>query len=150
MVAADLIIPDLFASSKKQAFRVLADRVAQSLRIKPEELLEALLARERIGSTGIGEGVAIPHLKVDNLQKTFGVLVHLDSPVDYESEDGQPVDIIFLLLVPAGSRTTEHLKTLAHVARFLKDKQVCAELRTAKDQNRIAEIVGTWAKTAAA
>ncbi len=86
-------------------------------------------ARERIGTTGIGGGVAIPHVKVPGVSRTYGVLARMHAPLDYDAIDGEPVDIIFMLLAPAESKTTQHLKVLAQMSRFLKDSTMVAALR---------------------
>lgn len=149
MLEVDLIIPNLCVSSKKQVFYNLAEGASRLIRMPPEALLDALLAREKIGITSIGGGVAIPHIRIENLQKTYGVLARLEKPIDYDATDGAPVDIVLFLMAPAGNRTTEHLKALAYAVRFLKDQDVCASLRAAADQIRLQDIIKNWVKTAA-
>ena len=87
-----------------------------------------LMQREKLGSTGVGNGVAIPHGKLPKLDKLFGLFARLDRPVDFEALDGQPVDLIFLLLAPEGAGA-DHLKALARVARLLRDPEVARKLR---------------------
>lgn len=150
VIAADLIIANLSATSKKQAFRAIADQTALLFSGQPEDLLNALMERERIGTTGIGCGVAIPHVKVGGVDRTYGVLVRLTKAVDYEAIDEQPVDIIFMLLAPAESKTTQHLKMLALMSRFLKDKETCAAIRATTDESVIAALLRDWSKSQAA
>lgn len=150
MISADLILPDLRATSKKQAFRAIAEAVAPLAGGDAEAVFDALMARERIGSTGIGGGVAIPHVKLECVDRIFGVLARLDAPVDYDAIDGAPVDLIFTMLVPAASRTTQHLKVLAHVSRFLKDARTCEALRGTQEQKKIAELLIEWSRSQAA
>jgi PTS system nitrogen regulatory IIA component len=150
MIAVDLILPNLKATSKKQAFQAIATETAALYNGSADRLLAALLDRERIGSTGIGRGAAIPHVKVDDVKRIYGVLVRLETPVDYEAIDDQPVDIIFMLLAPSDSKTTQHLKTLAYISRFLKDQKTCAALRGMSDSSLIAALLDDWAKTQAA
>jgi PTS system nitrogen regulatory IIA component len=150
MITADLIIPDLKATSKRQAFRQLAEATVPLFGGNPENVLDALLDRERIGSTGIGCGVAIPHIKLAHVKKMYGILARLDKPVDYDAIDSKPVDLIFMLVAPADSKTTQHLKMLAHVSRLLKDTRTCNAIRGTCDQSKITELLDQWAKTAAA
>jgi len=95
-----------------------------------EAINEALMAREQLGSTGVGEGVAIPHGKIDGLSKIVGVLARLEEPVDFDAVDDQPVDLLFLLLAPEAA-TAAHLKALAKVTRLLRDENARAALRGA-------------------
>jgi PTS system nitrogen regulatory IIA component len=150
MISADLIIPDLKATSKRQAFRQLAEATVGIFGGNPENVLDALLDRERIGSTGIGCGVAIPHIKLGHVKKMYGVLARLDKPVDYDAIDAKPVDLIFMLVAPADSKTTQHLKMLAHISRLLKDARTCEAIRGTCEQAQIAELLNQWAKTQAA
>lgn len=146
VIGADLVIGNLLASSKRQAFRHIAERTAMLFDGDSDALLNALLERERIGTTGIGGGVAIPHVKVAGVARSYGVMVRLATPVDYDALDGQPVDIIFMLLAPAESKTTQHLKVLAQMSRFLKDANVCNAIRDTADESVINEIIGRWVK----
>lgn len=150
MINADLIIPALEATSKKQAFRAIAEEISEQIGGDTDDLLTALLDRERIGTTGIGAGVAIPHIKIAGAERMYGVLVRLETPVDYDAIDNMPVDIIFMLLAPAESKTTQHLKMLAHISRFLKDSKTCAALRGARETETLSAVLSEWAKEQAA
>lgn len=150
MITADLIIPNLTASSKKKAFRAIAEEIAETIGGNPDDLLNALMDRERIGTTGIGCGVAIPHIKVPDTDRMYGVLVRLEEPVDYDAIDGAPVDIIFMLLAPSESKTTQHLKMLAQISRFLKDEKTCTALRAAAEAEHITDLLTAWAESQAA
>lgn len=150
MISADLILPDLRATSKKQAFRSMAEAVAPLVGSTAEAVFDALMARERIGTTGIGGGVAIPHVKLEGLENIFGVLARLDSPVDYDAIDGGPVDLIFMMLVPAESKTTQHLKVLAQISRFLKDCDTCETLRGCTERKKIEDLIAEWTRSQAA
>lgn len=150
MISADLIIPALEATSKKQALRAIAEEVAGNIGGHADDLLSALLDRERIGSTGIGQGVAIPHVKIPGADKMYGVLVRLETPVDYDAIDNLPVDIIFMLLAPAESKTTQHLKMLAQISRFLKDARTCSALRAVREAEALSAILDEWARAQAA
>lgn len=129
----DSVVPALRARAKKQ---VLQELSAQAVRRLPgldeREVFETLLQRERLGSTGIGDGVAIPHGKLPGLDRLFGLFARFDRPVDFEALDGQPVDIAFLLLAPEGAGA-DHLKALAQVARILREPGMLAHIRAARD-----------------
>lgn len=146
MISADLILADLEATSKKQVFRHLAERTAALFEGDAEALQAALFDREKIGPTGIGDGVAIPHIKACGITRMYGVLARLQSPVDFDALDGVGVDIIFMLLAPAESKTTQHLKTLALISRFLKDTGIRRNIREAKSEDDIARLVLDWAE----
>jgi PTS system nitrogen regulatory IIA component len=130
---ADLIVPDrvivpMHVSDKAQLLRELSRRTARLMPIDPQAIVDALQAREALGSTGIGHGIAVPHARMKGLQQMFGLFARLERPIDFDAIDGQPVDLVFLLLVPdrAGN---EHLAALATVARQLRDRNVAAQLR---------------------
>ena len=128
LIDAECIIPKLSASSKKQALRELSQCAAEHTGQLQQEIFDALLERERLGTTGVGGGVAIPHGKLDGLEHLYGLFARLETPIDFESIDEQPVDLIFLLLAPE-SAGVDHLKTLSRVSRLLRDKAVCEKLR---------------------
>lgn len=144
VIQADMIIGNLSATSKRQAFRAIAERTALMFGGDPDSLLTALLERERIGTTGIGGGVAIPHVKVPGVTRTYGVLVRMHTAIDYDAIDGEAVDIVFMLLAPAESKTTQHLKVLAQMSRFLKDGDMVTALRATRDESVIAGLVRSW------
>ncbi|AWN34916.1 PTS IIA-like nitrogen regulatory protein PtsN [Methylobacterium radiodurans] len=133
----DSVVPALRARAKKQ---VLQELSAQAVRRLPgldeREVFETLLQRERLGSTGIGDGVAIPHGKLPGFDRLFGLVARLDKPVDFESLDGQPVDIAFLLLAPEGAGA-DHLKALAQVARVLREPGILERIRAARDASAL-------------
>jgi PTS system nitrogen regulatory IIA component len=112
------------------------------------EIFDALLQRERLGSTGIGNGIAIPHGKLASLDHLFGVFARLEKPVDFEALDGEPVDLVFLLLAPEGAGA-DHLKALAKVARALRDPAIAQKLRKTKDAAALFALL-TQAPTASA
>jgi len=133
MNIADLITPqsviaNFRVSSKKQALQELAKKAA-SLVGQPEKLVfDVLSERERLGTTGVGLGIAIPHGKLPGLDRMTGLFARLDKPVDFEAIDNQPVDLVFLMLAPEDAGA-DHLKALARVSRLLRDRAVCAKLR---------------------
>ena len=133
MEIADLITPrsvvaQLRATNKKQALQELAKRAATMTGIQERMIYDVLIERERLGSTGIGMGIGIPHGRLPGLDTLCGVFARLDRPVPFDAIDDQPVDLIFLLLAPEGAGA-DHLKALARVSRLLRDRTVCEKLR---------------------
>jgi len=133
MEIADLLSPksviaNLRATSKKQALQELAKRAAELTGLHERQVFDVLLERERLGTTGVGNGIAIPHGKLPTLDRLYGLFARLERPINFESIDEQPVDLIFLLLAPE-SAGADHLKALARVSRLLRDKAVCEKLR---------------------
>jgi PTS system nitrogen regulatory IIA component len=134
------VIHNLRATSKKQALQDLAHRI-QELNGLPERMVfDVLMDRERLGTTGIGNGIAIPHGKPAGIEKLIGVFARLERSIDFESIDEQPVDLIFLLLAPE-SAGADHLKALARVSRLLRDKTVCDKLRTADSADALYAVL---------
>ena len=128
LVATNAIIPALKVTSKKQVLAELAVKAAELSGQNERAILEILQQREKLGSTGVGNGIAIPHGKLPKLGKLFGLFARLERPVDFEALDGQPVDLVFLLLAPEGAGA-DHLKALARVARLLRDADIARKLR---------------------
>jgi PTS system nitrogen regulatory IIA component len=121
---------DVRASDKTRLLQELARRAAATLDLAPERIAAEILKREELGSTGTGGGVAIPHARIQGLNRSFGILARLNKPVDFEAIDGRPVDLVFLLLLPANP-VGEQLKALASVARKLRDPASLRSLRSA-------------------
>lgn len=130
LVTPAAVIAALKATSKKQALQELARRAAELTGEHERAIFDVLLERERLGTTGVGDGVAIPHGKLPNLKKLVGMFARLERPIDFEAIDEQPVDLIFLLLAP-GTAGADHLKALARVSRLLRDRSTCEKLRGA-------------------
>lgn len=124
------------ASSKRQALHLVADVAAETLGLTTERVLEALLEREALGSTGLGSGVAVPHARVPGLTRVTGVFVRLDAPVAYGSVDDQPVDLMFALFAPPAAGA-EHLRALAAVSRALRSSEMRERLRQAHTADAI-------------
>lgn len=122
------IIAGMRATSKKQVLQELAKAAGRLTGENDRAIFEILLDRERLGSTGVGRGVAIPHGKLASLSGIFGLFSKLQRPVDFDAIDDQPVDLVFLLLAPEASGA-EHLKALAKVSRLLRDERLCEKLR---------------------
>jgi PTS system nitrogen regulatory IIA component len=136
LIAPAAIIPALKVNGKKQAIQELAARAAELTGQSERAILEVLLQREKLGSTGVGNGIAIPHGKLPKLGRLFGLFARLERPIDFEALDGQPVDLVFLLLAPEAAGA-DHLKALARVARLLRDPEVTRKLRESGDADAI-------------
>ncbi len=132
LISAESVIPNLRASSKKQALQDLARRAGDITGLHERAIFDVLMERERLGTTGVGNGIAIPHGKMANLDRLYGLFARLEHSVDFQSIDEQPVDLIFLLLAPE-SAGADHLKALARVSRLLRDGSVCEKLRGTND-----------------
>lgn len=134
------VLPALRATGKKQALQELSAHAARLSGLDEGVIFEALLQRERLGSTGIGEGIAIPHGKLAGLTRIFGLAARLEKPIDFEALDGQPVDILFLLLAPEGAGA-DHLKALARVARVLREPGVVERVRATRDREALYSVL---------
>lgn len=128
LVSLQSVIANLRATSKKQALQELARRAAELTGLHERAVFDVLLERERLGTTGVGNGIAIPHGKLANIDRLYGLFARLEKPINFDSIDEQPVDLIFLLLAPE-SAGADHLKALARVSRLLRDKPMCEKLR---------------------
>jgi PTS system nitrogen regulatory IIA component len=154
MEISDLITPGsifskLPATSKKQALQELAKRASDISELNERVIFDALIERERLGTTGVGNGIAIPHGKLAGLDRLHGLFARLDKPIEFDSIDEQPVDLIFLLLAPecAGA---DHLKALARVSRLLRDRPTCEKLRGSEDPDALYALLVETARDAAA
>lgn len=128
LISPDAVIASLRATSKKQALQELARKAADLTGLEERRIFDVLLERERLGTTGVGNGIAIPHGKLPELTRLYGIFARLDKPIDFDSIDDEPVDLIFLLLAPE-SAGADHLKALARVSRLLRDRTICSKLR---------------------
>ncbi|MEI6882700.1 MAG: PTS IIA-like nitrogen regulatory protein PtsN [Bacteroidota bacterium] len=146
LLAAEAIMPSLKASSKKQALQEIAERTALLTGLSAREVFDILLQRERLGSTGVGGGIAIPHGKLPHFDRLFALFARLEKPVDFDAADGQPVDLLFMLLTPE-SAGADHLKALARIARLMRDPAVIQKLRTTRDAAGLFSILSMPATT---
>ena len=140
LVAPNAVVPALKANNKKKAIQELAARAAKLSGQNERAILEVLMQREKLGSTGVGNGVAIPHGKLAKLGQVFGLFARLERAVDFEALDGQPVDLVFLLLAPEGAGA-DHLKALARVARLLREAEVVTRLRETRDADALYAVL---------
>jgi PTS system nitrogen regulatory IIA component len=139
-LSPEAVTPALRAATKKQALHELAAHAARLTGLEERRVFETLLQRERLGSTGIGEGIAIPHGKLPELERLFGLIARLERPIDFEALDAQPVDIIFLLLAPEGAGA-DHLKALARVARILREPGAPERIRATRDADALYAVI---------
>ncbi len=128
LITSDCVIANLRAANKKQVLQELARKASSLTGQSEDSIYEVLAERERLGTTGIGHGIAIPHGKLPGLDRVYGVFARLERPIDFDAIDDQPVDLIFLLLAPANSGS-DHLKALAKVSRMLRDRRLCEKVR---------------------
>ena len=148
LVSPNAIIPAMKVNGKKQALQEIAAKAASLTGQNEKAILEILLQREKLGSTGVGNGVAIPHGKLPKLGNVFGLFARLERPVDFDALDGQPVDLVFLLLAPEGAGA-DHLKALARVARLLRDPEVARKLRASNGAEALYAVLAMPSATAA-
>jgi len=154
LFALDCLITDLHAVSKKQLFQEMAEIAIKcgavgAEAVKCRDIVSAVSERERLGSTGVGYGVAIPHAKLEGLSAVSAVFARLETPLDYESIDEQPVDLVVLLLAPANANR-DHLKALAQVSRLLRREDVRDKLRTAPNKEALHVLLTEDRKASAA
>jgi PTS system nitrogen regulatory IIA component len=131
-------------SSKKRLFEIISERVNSDFPdLSSRSVFSRLLAREKMGSTGLGHGIAIPHCRVENVSKIVGVMLTLDHPIDFEAPDNQPVDIVFALLVPEDEQQ-EHLNALAKLASLFNESEFCSAVRKARSKEDLRLVLLEW------
>jgi PTS system nitrogen regulatory IIA component len=149
ILSANRIDADMGAANKKALFQQLAAAAARQTGLTSKAIAAALAARERIGSTGFGGGTAIPHAKVEGLEQVYGYFARLNAPIDFQSVDELPVDIVFLILSPPDAGA-DHLKALAGVSRTLRDRALVDKLRGARSRDALfALLTGAEGRNAA-
>ncbi|MEC9345074.1 MAG: PTS IIA-like nitrogen regulatory protein PtsN [Pseudomonadota bacterium] len=136
LVTPDCVVFDLRAGSKKQVLQELARLAATQTGLHERVIFDVLLERERLGSTGVGDGVAIPHGRIQELSRLGGMFARLKQPVEFDAIDGKPVDLVFLLLAPQ-SAGADHLKALSRISRLLRDREVREKLRGARSADAL-------------
>ena len=144
LLTSDRILCGADSTSKKKLLETLADMLAKDLpELDVSTVFESLLHRERLGSTGIGHGVAIPHGRLPGLTNAIGALIILNTGIDYDAPDQQPVDLLFALIVPEES-TEEHLQILATLAQSFSSEETADRLRQCKDNDQVLMVTGQW------
>ena len=149
LLTQDGTIANLKVTSKKQALQEMARRAADICGLDERIIFDVLLERERLGTTGVGNGIAIPHGKLADLDRLYGVFARLEQPVNFDAIDEQPVDLIFLLLAPE-TAGADHLKALARISRLLRDSKICKKLRGSDDAEAIYALLTDSADSRAA
>jgi PTS system nitrogen regulatory IIA component len=153
LISPETVIANLRVATKKQLLQELARRATEMVGartgIAERDIYNVLVERERLGTTGVGSGIAIPHGKLGKLEKLYGLFAKLDRPIDFEAIDDQPVDLVFLLLAPEAAGA-DHLKALARVSRLLRDRAVCEKLRGAETQDALYAVLTEQAASHAA
>lgn len=130
LLATEAVVADLKATSKKHLLQELAGRAAALCGLNERTVFDALLERERLGATSVGNGVAIPHARLPQIDTVHGIFARLTQPIDYDAADDEPVDLVFLLLAPE-SANNQHLRALAKISRLFKHPEIRASLRGA-------------------
>ncbi|MFO6423257.1 PTS IIA-like nitrogen regulatory protein PtsN [Motilimonas sp. KMU-193] len=142
LLTQDCTLSAVSCSSKKKALEIISELAAGKLNIDAKVVFENLLTRERLGTTGVGCGIAIPHARISDEYPVTGIFIQCESPIDFSAIDNQPVDLLFAVLVPE-SQCSEHLKTLSLIAGKLSDKQICRQLRAAKTDAELFDVICT-------
>lgn len=148
-LTSDTVRASLKVGSKKQALQEIATILAGAHDLPEREIFDTLLERERLGSTAVGRGIAIPHGKLPGLEQVVGAFVKLDRPIDFDALDDQPVDLVFAMLAPVGAGA-DHLKSLARVSRLLKEQALCEKLRGAESADALYALLSQHADMRAA
>lgn len=146
ILSAERVSQGLTFTSKKKALEELAQLLARGTDgiVSAGDILGSLSAREKLGSTGLGHGVAIPHGRIAGITGSVGAFMRLKHPLDYEAHDGHPVDLIFGLLIPQGA-TEAHLKHLAAIAEMFSDENFCKQARAATDDKALHQLIAGYA-----
>lgn len=132
LITQKSILPVLKAGSKKQLMQLVSEKAAEITGLGERDIFETVMQREKLGSTGVGNGIAIPHGKLKNIKAITGIFARLETPVDFEALDDEPVDLVFLLLAPE-TAGADHLKALSRIARILREPDMVAKLRGTRD-----------------
>lgn len=140
LISPEAVIPSLKVKTKKQLLQELSARTGRLTGLSERDIFDVLWQRERLGSTGLGHGVAIPHAKLPGIKRIVGVFARLTEPVDFDALDGDKVDIVFLLLAPEGAGA-DHLKALACISRLLRDGQAVEKLRASRDESALYAVL---------
>ena len=148
LVTAAAVLPSVKATSKKQVLQEIAHKASDLFGLHCGTIVNGLVAREKLGSTAMGNGVAIPHTRIEGLDQIMGVFARLDKPVDFEAADSQGVDLVFALLAPEAA-DANHLRALAKVSRTMRDSEIRAKLR-ASDNAAALHALLTEAQTSRA
>lgn len=139
-IAPDAVLPSLHVADKKQLLAALSARASELCGLQERDIFDVLLQRERLGSTGLGQGVAIPHGKMPGLNRIVGMFARLVEPIDFDAADAEPVTIVVLLLAPEGAGA-DHLKALARISRLLRDRPSVQKLQSSTDAEALYAVL---------
>lgn len=142
IITKDAVLDNVQAANKRELIQYLAERIGTLSGLDNRVIFDAVWERENLGSTGYGEGVAFPHARIEGLEKVCGMFARLDEAVDFDSLDGKPVDLVFILLSPENSGA-DHLTALAALSRILKTEGVCEKLRKARSVDELYTILNS-------
>lgn len=140
LLSAEEVIPTLKAKSKKQVLQEIAGIAAEKAGLDPQDVFDVLLQRERLGSTGVGQGVAIPHGRLPSIDRIFCLFARLEEPISFDSIDDEPVDLVFLLLAPE-TAGADHLKALARISRLIRESQTLDKLRGSRERSALYSVL---------
>lgn len=140
IISKDAVLDNVQAASKRELVQLLSGRISALMNLDERVIFDAVWERENLGSTGYGDGVAFPHARIEGLDKVCGLFARLDEPVDFDSLDGKPVDLVFMLISPENSGA-DHLTALAALSRILKTEGSCEKLRKARSVDEIYTIL---------
>ncbi len=145
LLSADRVVSGVSVSSKKRTLEAVSSLLAEAdgVELSEVDIFDGLIARERLGSTGLGHGVAIPHGRFKDVSQALGVFIKLDESIDFDAIDGEPVDLVFALMVPEEC-TEEHLQLLAALAEMFSDNSVRERLRQSSSSAELQEIICHW------
>jgi len=149
LISPESVVPILSANSKKQVLQALSAKASELTGLAERDIFDTLLQRERLGTTGVGRGIAIPHGKLSGLEAIIGLFARLEQPVDFDSVDGEPVDLVFLLLAPE-SAGADHLKALARISRLLREPAAIEKLRASRSESDLYSLLTQEAESHAA
>ena len=140
LLAPEAVLASLKAQNKKQLIQELASRAHARTGLPEKQIFETLIERERLGTTGVGSGIAIPHGRMAGATNITGVFAKLEAPIAYDAVDGQPVDLVFMLLAPENAGA-DHLKALAMISRILRSPGLTAKLRATRDPSALFSLL---------
>ncbi len=140
LLAANHVLHDLAVENKQQALHELSRLAAPITGLDAHVIFDVLFAREKLGTTGVGHGIAIPHGRAEGLERVFGFFARLEKPIDFDAIDEKPVDLVFMLLAPAEAGA-DHLKALAKVSRMFRNPSFCEKLRKSADARAITALL---------
>ena len=149
LMTVEAVEANLRVTSKKQALQELSKRAAEITGEPERVIFDVLMERERLGTTGVGNGIAIPHGKLQGLSRLYGLFARLETPIDFQSIDDQPVDLLFVLLAPEKAGA-DHLKALARVSRLLRNEAACEKLRGTENNEALYLLLTEQAASQAA